>query len=222
MCRRRWTCSAVCGAPRHGVLGAIRLLRRWTHAWNDSRDTSDLSCGRRTKHWYSLFFKSGRSILSPLINSFGSMVDWLIDWPMDLSIWLFYWYRSYFSIEISILYTQTEELRTGALQTVEFSIAAIAGAISNESSSSVPEKPVCAMYNLLSVLLECNTFNTLLTTNVFIGVLEQAKYFADILVFGNGGQRIVPETVFTSCFQVCFLFFCCLIIHSLSRVTRNG
>ncbi|OWA50400.1 putative S phase cyclin A-associated protein in the endoplasmic reticulum [Hypsibius exemplaris] len=102
----------------------------------------------------------------------------------------------------------TEELRTGVMQTVEFCMAAITSSLGSEHPSPVPEKPVCAMYNLLISLLACDTFNSLLATNIFIGVLEQAKYFSDALIFGRQGNRLVPEAVFSSCFQAVDRILC--------------
>lgn len=98
---------------------------------------------------------------------------------------------------------QVDELRSGALRIADLSLTAIGTCINGEPTASVPEKPVCAVYNLLSALLSCNTFAHLLATDVFVGIIEQAKFYSELLIFGHKSGKVkVPLAVFNSCFQV--------------------
>lgn len=88
----------------------------------------------------------------------------------------------------------------GFLQIVELSVRLITSSIHGEPEVSVPEKPLCSVYNLLSSVLSCGTFASLMRGDVFVGVIEQAIYFSEQLFFGKKSGKTVPDKVFDACY----------------------
>ncbi|XP_055344166.1 S phase cyclin A-associated protein in the endoplasmic reticulum-like isoform X2 [Paramacrobiotus metropolitanus] len=100
------------------------------------------------------------------------------------------------------------ELKRGILRIVEQSVGIIGLCMGGDRPTNVPEKPICSVYNLLYTLLAYDAFRFLLATDVFVGLVEQAKYFSELLVFGKtNGKPKVPVAVFDSCFKALEVMF---------------